>query len=431
MLSRGKQRSALYLKRLTGFVRANRIFSISLAVFVLVSVQFALHTSTNITPDEPYHYAAIKTYSAQYSPFITHQASLVETNDMVRYPCYLYHYLLSFPYRMAHGLGASDNATLVILRLMNVLLGIFTILLLRKLLTVITSRRAANFSAGLFALLPITMAIYGGLNYDNLMLTIIFASCLQLVTLRKQFSWTRLISFLVLLELGALTQYKFLPIGAALFAYMVVILIKYRSHKQVKFQITHLVSVLLVTFVVFSGLVVERYGINLVSFKNLTPTCQSVHRLSECLQFPLNERDYIAAHDNIIASLNPATYAETYWYKNMVRGVIYPSPMLWLRYVFFVALLVAIASALYHREHHYNERWIGFVFITVALFYIAIVFADNYDYYLRTGLPNTINGRYLLPALPLLFVPLYANIMRSYQKFIALVQSNRLDRYEE
>jgi 4-amino-4-deoxy-L-arabinose transferase-like glycosyltransferase len=428
---RGKHHGKLFLKRLKSFIRGNRIFSIALATFLVVTTSFAVHNAVGVTPDEAYHYAAIKTYAAQYSPFITEQASLAETNDMVRYPSYLYHYILSFPFRALNGIGLSDHASLVTLRLLNVALGVATVLLLRRLLLAITSKKAANFSAGLFALLPITMIIYGGLNYDNLMLTIIFACSMLLVNLRRQFSWLKLVAFLALLEVGALTQFKFLPIGAALFICLVVILLRDRSHKRVTFRFTTLFAVVFAGFVVASGLVIERYAVNMVSYKNLTPTCQSVHSLSQCLQFPLNERDYAAVHDDIVATQNPITYAAGYWYKNMVRGIIYPSPLLWLRYIFFLAIIIAVIAVLHNREHHYNERWLGLTFIAIALFYTVIVFADNYDYYLRTGLPNTINGRYLLPALPLLFVPMYANIRRSYQRLMDIARNISQRSYQE
>lgn len=47
----------------------------------------------------------------------------------------------------------------------------------------------------------------------------------------------------------------------------------------------------------------------------------------------------------------------------------------------------------------------------LAIFYGSVVFLENYSTYKITGEPFAINGRYLLPVLPIILVTTQANII--------------------
>jgi hypothetical protein len=55
--------------------------------------------------------------------------------------------------------------------------------------------------------------------------------------------------------------------------------------------------------------------------------------------------------------------------------------------------------------------------ITVALGYILVLFLNGYTDYARVGRPVAINGRYLLPVLPLLAIAIGKGISLTLQKF--------------
>jgi hypothetical protein len=416
-------------RSITRYVSERRVFAIIVCLFVLFSSYYAIHNRLGITPDEAFHYGAIKTYAQQYSPFVTHQASVAVTNDMIRYPSYLYHYLLSYPYRVLFAFGLSDRAILVSLRLLNVELGVVSLFLLRRLLLAVAKPFGMLVGVGLFALLPITLATFGGLNYDNLLLPVAFANLLLLLRIKKQPSISLIIWQLILLELGALTKYTFLPIALVLFCYLAVIIWRHRVglRSQLGVSKTHFtlpMAVLGVFFLLTTGLFAERYGWNVIKYHDLTPSCTVSHSLQQCLQFPINKRDYVAEQAGNDPDMNVITYFINPWYKNMVRGLIYPTDYLFLRYVFLVAILVSIATVVYAHRLGYKDKEFGSVLLVMALFYVTVVFIKNYDYYRKLAEPYAINGRYLLPAVAFVACMVAANISFTAQNVAAHFRSH-------
>src|SRR5690606_16417980 len=85
--------------------------------------------------DEDFHLGIIRLYAEHWGPF-----SLVQTEaankfgSIVTDPSYLYHYLMSFPYRVLDGLGASEVTSVITLRMMNVALFAWALWLYRKVL---------------------------------------------------------------------------------------------------------------------------------------------------------------------------------------------------------------------------------------------------------------------------------------------------------
>lgn len=393
------------------FIRKNLLLTVALTIFVSVAAVFALRNPLDITPDETYHYAIIQAYSEQYSPFITKQFNTAQTNDIIRLPSYMYHYLLSFPYRMLQALDLPDQTILISLRLVNVALGVGTIFLLRKLLYRLTTPRAATIATAIFAMLPITMITFGGLNYDNAMLPVAFVSILLLLSVKQHATLPKTLLLVGLLQFGCLIKYTFLPIAAVIFIYLLVLL--WQQKKVVsgwRFTASPIVLALGFFLLIMTGLFAERYGVNIVRYHDPAPPCTAIHSLQECLTFPINKRDYDARLDGIEASKNPAVYLATDWYKNIVRGLIYPSPFLFLRYAFLAFVVIATAAILVHRNHGHHDSEFGWFIVGMCTLYIATVMVNNYAIYKETGFPYAINGRYLLPVLPFVVAIAWHNI---------------------
>jgi hypothetical protein len=133
------------------------------ATWVAVSARFVMY-------DEQYHLAAIKVFSTRWTPFIHQSAADGPVGDIERYGSYLYHYLLSFPYRAARALELSDGTTLVALRLVSVLAVAGALVYAWRLFRELGAGPVtANIALTVVAMMPLTVFLAGALNYDNLL----------------------------------------------------------------------------------------------------------------------------------------------------------------------------------------------------------------------------------------------------------------------
>lgn len=392
------------------------IFIALLAAFTFFAGSFAATSPLGATPDESFHYGIIRAYAKQYSPIVTAQTdeSVAEANDVIRLPSYFYHYLMSYPFRVLDSLSLSDREVLVVLRFINVGLGLVTLVILKRLLDRITKPVAALAATALFGLLPITLITFGGLNYDNLMLPITFTSLWLLLAIRQKADAVKVVLFLALLGIGGVVKFTFLPIALVEFCYLVYLLVRQPERLRVLATAFRRMSLVLgATLLLFLGtttLFAERYGTNILRYGSLNPPCEALHSLQACLEFPLNKRNHTAEHSGVEAQKNVIVYGATDWYKNMVRGLLYPSSFLFLRYVIFVLVIASAVAIVWFRRLGYMHREFGYFVLLLALFYITTIFVDDFRKYVQFGQPYAINGRYLLPALPFIFVLAGANL---------------------
>ncbi len=384
------------------FVKANPEILVLLVVFCVCASWFAVTNPLNTAPDEAYHYGAIKSYAQQYSPFVRSQVDVSTTNDMVRYPSYLYHYLTSFIYRGVQPLGLSNFQILVVLRLCNVLLGAVTMLILYNLLRRLVKKPVALSVVAVYGLLPITLVLYGGLNYDNLLLAITFCSLHLLLRIYKQPRVTTVIALLTMLELGALTQYSFLPILVAIGIALGYACLRFRTQLTVSIRRRQLGSLLIsiVLFCTVSGLFLERYGVNLVRYHSVVPACEDVHPLKKCLGYAINQRNYDAAHSGIKGQATIAGYVRAYWLRYMLQGLAYPKDSRFTKLYLVGVCILCAWSVGYMRRLRFKQKYAAHMLLGLSVWYVVVLLANGFAIYRSLGQPLAINGRYLLPILP-------------------------------
>src|ERR1700722_8925502 len=91
----------LPMKKQTTFLQSPKCFLIILTMFVIESVWIAVSAGFPMAFDESFHFGIIKLYAKQWSPFFSHQpAGGNAYGALTADPSYLYHYLMSFPYRV-------------------------------------------------------------------------------------------------------------------------------------------------------------------------------------------------------------------------------------------------------------------------------------------------------------------------------------------
>ena len=167
-------------KKIIAVLGSKRFFWVVLGFFIFESVWIALSGVYPGAFDENFHFGLIQIYSHYWLPFLSSQPAHANAYGAVaRDPSYLYHYLMSFPYRFISLFVHGQTGQVVLLRLINV--GIFsagTVLFRRILIKVGLSSALSNVCLLLFVLIPIVPELAGQINYDNLLIPLVAWVCL-------------------------------------------------------------------------------------------------------------------------------------------------------------------------------------------------------------------------------------------------------------
>jgi hypothetical protein len=417
---------------------STKFFAIILGLFVAQSVWLAFTAIYPLPFDEYMHVGVIQIYARQWTPFIAQQppeASLY--GDITRTGSYLYHYLMSFPYRLLDVFFDSQTALVIGLRLMNVLMVVAALVLFRQLFIMWKiPRRIMHVAFLVFVFTPIVPFVAAHVNYDNLILLltpIVLILGTRLIIDKGDVAWNGMLY--VIFGAGAmLAKETFVPLFMVISLYVVWRL--WREH-GIKFlhelraslakNSKHVSFVLaLLAFLVMGGLVVERYAGNFVRHGTFLVECEVVQPDHVCQDFGPWYRDHVTNVQNRPAEApygNPISFSQ-YWVTRMMRGYfanfahtptrvvsemepygpIVARPLLPLPItVGYAALAGGLVAVVWQRRKIWNKPALRLMFIVCGA-YAAVVWAFNYNSYLEIWKAEAIQARYTYPILLLLFV---------------------------
>jgi hypothetical protein len=224
-----------------------------------------------------------------------------------------------------------------------------------------------------------------------------------------------------MLLLTGLVKYAFLPIAAVLGAVMLWKLWCFRTQR------TALVSSLAtsittahgwqligvgVILLISVGLFTERYGVNTIRYHSPNPDCSQILSVQSCLHYGPWARDYqYALIKPADVEPNKISYAWEWMYG------------MWLRSFFAISdtydtqpplpvpsgtVIVIGAAGLVTFAYFARKLLKGNIYrqtvVLVLLLYIGALFVQTFQTYLKTNQPVAINGRYLLPFLPVIIM---------------------------
>jgi hypothetical protein len=226
--------------------------------------------------------------------------------------------------------------------------------------------------------------------------------------------------------LTALVKYAFLPILLAITVYLAVCCWQaYPSWRKFWLSLVfgftlmsrRLRWLLVIVTLLSAGLFVQRYGVNMVRYHTPIPDCGQVLSVEQCNAYGPWRRD----HNTLLqkdpnAPTSPLIYAADWFYGMWLRtffAVDGPHTSFQTRGPFVIPSMAAIGFAAvgllaalgYSRRilRKYN-RAVIWLFVSTVVSYAGLLWLDGYHSFLRIGVANAINGRYLLPILPLLLV---------------------------
>lgn len=414
--------------RIATFFSSHIFFWAVILFFVLQALWYVFSAAYPMAFDEDFHFGIIKIYAEQWSPFLQGQPAGADAYGAVaRDPSYLFHYLMSFPYRLVELFTQDEAALVIMLRIINLAFFVSGLLLFRKLLTshLLVSRALSNIIIAIFTLIPIAPHLAATINYDNLfflLLPMLFFIVQRMLSgfNNRQIDLVGFAMFVVLCFVLALIKYASLPILAGLAFFM---LVRYfyvfrgdatktrqalrRSAKAVPRK---LVIALGITLIVTSGLFFQRYGLNLIEYGAVVPDCGKVLSTERCLEYgPWARNYYLKQEPNTATDTSPSAFMSE-WLEGMHHRSFFtlagvgndfdtkmqlPVPA---TAASLFATLGGLCAIIYLRRIFAGRQLL--LAITVAtLLYVAVLWLQLYGSYVATGEPLAINGRYLLPLL--------------------------------
>lgn len=410
-----------------------KFFRATVALLIISAAWIALSARYPMAFDEDFHLGIIRLYAEHGLPFWQAQPSGGDAYGAVaRDPSYLFHYLMSFPYRFIALFTDNQTVQVILLRFINIGLFASCLPLYRRLLLKTGASNAlVHTCMALFVLVPIVPFLAAQINYDNLILPL--AALTLLLTIRideylgkNRLGLTPILQYLVVGVFACLVKYAFLPIFLATTLFLVVrlCLVFGRPGKVIaalKVLKPSLVSNgnrgLLILLLLLSILAFERYGLNVIRYHDPVPDCAAVLSIEQCSAYGPWIRDYDFADNKGDFTPDHSFYAYA-WLRGM-----------WLRSFFTLAgptnnfetrgplimpaisgVVLAAASLLLFCR--YTRRLLGRddpnrvsqLFLVTAVMYICILVLEGFRLYVHSGLPVALNGRYLLPILPIVFV---------------------------
>jgi len=418
-----------FSNRLLALLSSRKFFWGVIVFFVFESVWIAVSARYPMAFDEDFHFGILKLYAGNhFSPFFASQPAGGDAFGAVaRDPSYLYHYLISFPYRLVSLLTDSQMAQVVILRCVNVALFAGGLIAFRKLfLRAKLSPALAHVVLTIFVLIPIVPLLAGQINYDNLLILTVPLTLLLAISIldgiRAQKIHVAQILFLgSVLFLESLVKYSFLPIAGAVAGYLTYRLVRsfwarwstlpeavVTNYRQLS---SKTIAGLAVLLVVSMGLFVQRYGVNALTYRTALPDCAVVLTEAQCHHYVPWARNHELVSQKVAIDKNPLAYANLWFHAMLLRSVFaingpfsdytnyFP---LWLPQATIEFLcLVSVVLAIFFAKKLFARHPELQLLAATALLYLVVLVYTNYKGYLHTGEPVAVNGRYLLLVLPL------------------------------
>jgi hypothetical protein len=421
------------VKKLAGLARSRLGFIAVVCLFLLESGWLAVSSNYPMAFDEDFHLGIIKLYARQWGPFFSQQPVGANAYGAVtRDPSYLYHYLMSFPYRLITLFTSDQTIQVIALRFIDI--GLFTVglVLFRVILRRCNvSEALSNVVLLFFILVPVVPLLAAQINYDDLLVPLVALSLLltlQFIASLEAGSVAigKLISLVAVCALASLVQFEFLPIFAA-----IGLLIGYRLARRGK-QATSSWSLMrrswhytrqarrfgyIALLIVSMGLFGERYGLNLAAYKTPLPQCNQVLSVTQCTAYTPWYRNYTDAQNKTTVDINPLRYSANWFYGMFEHSFfttsgggdsaanyinIAPLPI-----ISVTAIAVAgggLVLLLVYRRTIFEQYPAVKILLFVSIVYCLSLWLWNYHDFVNLGAAVALNGRYLFPVLPFLMV---------------------------
>ena len=432
------------IQRIKNIIKSKKFLYFFIALFAAQALFFAAAINYKIPSDEEYHYAFINYYAQQpitSGPIIADQNELFNLGDIQRTPSYAFHYASSFYLRLVQVFTSNVETQAFMLRLVNVAFGVIALLLLVRLAKKIgIADVTTNLTIAWLSMTGMFIWVFAGISYDNLAIVLFFLLLLQLTAMQDRIR-VKVLVFSILTGIAlVLVKETYLPVVIIGF----LLLFGYRLAKDgfikniqdTKTSFTKVwaskqrvlfIFICLLT-ILFAGLFMERYAVNYARYKKFTPTCDQVHSVEECMQqgiyrrntgtkkeFEQRKKEGVVKLDSFSAFsfdwIN-RIYRRIYFYRGMQSSIANPQATRVALVTGIFAGIMLLFGLLHIRSLTPAQLGIGIL----TLLYCLIVLLYNFNTYRFYGYPFAIQGRYLLPVLPFIYMAVIGSTRLVYHK---------------
>ncbi len=413
------------------FIGSSQFFWAIITIFLAETVWLAVTSKFQMAYDEVYHLGLIQYFGHHINPIVTHQdSSTYQFGALEQGTSLLYHYLMSFPYRLISWCTDSLVVQVIFLRLINVGLAVVNLIVARKLLRLLCIPSiVTNMVIFLFALTPVVTILSAQISYDNLLIPLTTLCTYLLVRFvqnlrQNKFDTKSLLALVATCFVNSLVKFAFLPIFFGIVLVVAYAVTTYARKPKVHLlssvkedfvQLRNWVKIPLIVLVVLSGGLFYRiYGVNVVRYQNPVPQCDQVLNAADCTHYYAWESNFEAASsakEHPRPRSNLLVY-DGYWLLLVITGsygavepltgTLYLPPI----YLLGVLLLLtaAIGTTIVNFKKIIQSRAEVSILLILSFSYIVVLWARNYHDYLQLGVPQAVHGRYLVPVLLYVYV---------------------------
>ncbi len=442
-------------KRVLRIISSRGFFWFVMGFFIFEAAWIALTAAYPQAFDEQFHFGLIKIYSYHLSPFLSKQPVGGNAYGAVaRDPSYLYHYLMSYPYRLIELVTKRQAYQVVALRFIDIFLFAYGLVLFKKILIKTKiSEGYANLAILIFALIPIVPQLAGQINYDDLLIPLVAFICLlsfrlidEIKKLKPQFRTVFIL--LITATLTSLVKYAFLPIFLAIVCFFSFYLLwTYRT--KLKTILANFVSSfkeesLILKTVLIAGLAlsvvmfVQRDIVNVIDYHSVDPSCSNVLSVNQCKAYSAWYADYERQVQVLTKHTKPSSNFVVYifewlywmWYRLFfaVNGPAsnftnYP-PLPIPSAVTLIIGLFGFIAAIRFRKELFKFNPYATIMLVACAFYVIALILHGYSTYRSTATLENMNGRYLLPVLLLtgaIFVKAFSLAFRKHSRLKIII----------
>lgn len=431
-----------YMRAVVKLMASKWFFGLIIGLFVVQAVFVAFVGRYSMAFDEYYHYELIQQYAKVLWPWsVAQPPGPAELGAVTTDTSYLYHWLMSFPFRFIRLFSDSLQTHLVAMRLIDVAIVSVGLFVYRKLLLLIgVSRAATHGILAALVLVPVTTFLAGQLTYDALMFTMTGIALLYSARLLKEIRsravvLPTLLLALSFLLLASITKYAFFVIALIVCVVLCVELyLAYRpklhrskryiqiAGKQFATELKKPATVLLFgLFLVSSLLFLQRYGLNAVRYGTPVPDCGTAISESRCRAYAPYGRNIAykeAGYANSVKATDIAYYPIR-WSAKMMRSLFFavapreagyapgnPLPIAKTAgnaVAWSIVVLIIVGLPWLLRDA------VTRMLLLASLGYVGLLFARNFSEFVSLGVPVAVNGRYILYLLPVLAALAYVS----------------------
>ncbi len=410
---------------------STKFFYATLLFFAIISAWVATASLYPMAFDENVHMGIIDIYARQLTPLLTQTKEMAQYGGVVGDPSYLFHYLMSFPYRFERDvLQLSETASIIGLRFLNIGMFVAGLAVFWKSLAYLNlSRFTRNLIIALVCLIPISPLIAGQVNYDNLLILGI-ATCflfalriINSIVRNKRIAVIDMSMLTSAILFTSATKYAFLPIALAIVATLfgTFILSKQKSKITKSLvddfkKISNPLRLLLMLILVICVLLNYRYVDNVTNHQSVAPKCDTFFSQQECRSFGPYGRTY-DYRQNVADNFEPKSivaFTAEDWVPGMTLRLFFAvagptndydtrQPVVLTQVIYIIGISVGIATfiIMFGLRKLWRDPRVWLIISMIVIYCMALI-GQVYSGYTTTGIPAALNGRYLIPLAPII-----------------------------